>query len=64
MTAQVAACADQHWVVSKSAAKGGVSSSVQPVAGEARVQELARMLGGSPSGASIAHAQELLGAAA
>lgn len=58
--AQVAACADQHWVVSKQAGKAGVSSQVLPVQGDERVREVARMLGGSPSGASIAHAQELL----
>lgn len=58
--AQVAACADAHWVVSKTAAKGGVSSQVQAVSGEARAEELARMLGGSPSGAGLAHAKELL----
>ncbi len=58
--AQVAACADAHWVVSKSSGKAGVSSAVRVVHGEERVQELARMLGGSPSGAGIAHAQELL----
>ncbi len=58
--AQVAACADQHWVVSKLSGKAGVSSQVLAVKGDERVREVARMLGGSPSGASIAHAQELL----
>jgi DNA repair protein RecN (Recombination protein N) len=58
--AQVAACADQHWVVSKQAGKAGVSSQVLAVQGDERVRDVARMLGGSPSGASIAHAQELL----
>lgn len=58
--AQVAACADQHWVVSKVGGKAGVSSSVAAVAGEARVGEIARMLGGSPVGAGRAHAEELL----
>jgi DNA repair protein RecN (Recombination protein N) len=58
--AQVAACADQHWVVSKQASKAGVRSSVAPVAGDDRIAEVARMLGGNPSGASVAHAQELL----
>ena len=64
---QVAACADRHLVVSKKAAGGGVASDVQPVAGEARVAEIARMLAGERlSGTSLAHAQELLavGAAA
>ncbi|MCK6426985.1 MAG: DNA repair protein RecN [Burkholderiaceae bacterium] len=60
--AQVAACADQHLVVSKEAgAQGRTTSQLQPVEGEARVAELARMLGGgahSPSG--LAHAREML----
>src|SRR5262249_29880225 len=43
---QVAACADQHLVVSKKAEKAGVASSVAPVQGEQRVAEVARMLGG------------------
>ncbi len=58
--AQVAACANHHWVVSKASGKGGVSSQVLPVKGEERVKEIARMLGGSPSSASVAHAKELL----
>ena len=62
--AQVAACADAHWLVSKQAAKAGVSSQVAKVSGEARVQELARMLGGTPSGAGLAHAKELLAGSA
>jgi DNA repair protein RecN (Recombination protein N) len=58
---QVAACADRHLVVSKKAAGSGVASDVQPVAGEARVAEIARMLAGERlSGTSLAHAQELL----
>ena len=61
--AQVAACADRHFVVAK-AARGGVTESrVTPVAGEARVAEIARMLGGGRlSGTSRAHAEAMLGA--
>ncbi len=43
---QVASCADHHLLVSKTSAKEGVSSSVTPIAGEQRVTEIARMLGG------------------
>jgi DNA repair protein RecN (Recombination protein N) len=58
---QVAACADAHLVVSKSQDAGQVHSDLQAVAGEARVAEIARMLGGERlSGTSRAHAQELL----
>ncbi len=58
---QVAACADHHFVVAKRAQGGRVASEVAPVAGEARVAEVARMLGGERlSGTSLAHAQEML----
>jgi DNA repair protein RecN (Recombination protein N) len=58
--AQVAACADQHLIVSKSAVKGQAASEVQAVAGEARVAEVARMLGGERLATSLAHAQQLI----
>jgi DNA repair protein RecN (Recombination protein N) len=62
---QVAACADHHWVVSKLTEAGQTSSRLQAVAGEARVAEVARMLGGQQlSGTSFAHAQEMLATAA
>ena len=62
---QVAACADHHFVVSKHAQGGRTRSDVAPVAGEARVAEIARMLGGERlSGTSLAHAQEMLTVAA
>ena len=58
---QVAACADQHLVVSKSQVEGQTRSSVQPVSGEARVREIARMLGGERlSDTTLAHAKEML----
>ncbi len=58
---QVAACADHHFVVAKRAHGGSVRSSIEPVSGEARVAEVARMLGGEKlSGTSMAHAQEML----
>ncbi len=61
---QVAACADLHRVVSKQAAGGGTRSTVTPVAGEQRVAEVARMLGGERlSGTTLAHAKEMLGGA-
>jgi DNA repair protein RecN (Recombination protein N) len=58
--AQVAACADHHFVVSKAAQQGSTASEVQPVAGEARVAEVARMLGGERLATSLAHAQQLI----
>ena len=44
--AQVAASADHHVVVDKQLQDGRTTSRVTPVAGEARVREIARMLGG------------------
>ena len=60
---QVAACADRHLVVAKSLQDGATASRVAPVTGEARVAEIARMLGGERlSSTSLAHAQEMLAA--
>ncbi len=62
---QVAACADHHFVVAKVSRDGVTRSEVTGVAGEARVAEVARMLGGERlSGTSLAHAQEMLSVAA
>lgn len=59
---QVAACADHHLLVSKTAVKGQVSSQVRGVSGEERVSEIARMLGGEKlSATTLAHAREMLG---
>ena len=59
---QVAACADHHLVVAKRADGKGTPSGVTQVAGEQRVAEVARMLGGERlSGTTLAHAKEMLG---
>jgi DNA repair protein RecN (Recombination protein N) len=58
--AQVAACGDHHFVVTKLAQAGRSVSEVRPVAGEARVAEVARMLGDARLATSVAHAQQLL----
>jgi DNA repair protein RecN (Recombination protein N) len=61
---QVAACADQHLLVSKQLKAKQTISDVQPIAGEQRVGEIARMLGGEKlSGTTMAHAKEMLGQA-
>jgi DNA repair protein RecN (Recombination protein N) len=64
---QVAACADHHLLVAKRAAAdtstGGTrtESGVQPLDGEGRTREIARMLGGERvSATSLAHAREML----
>jgi DNA repair protein RecN (Recombination protein N) len=63
---QVASCADHHFVVSKNTSRAGTTTSaVAPVVGEARVAEIARMLGGEKlSSTSLAHAQEMLASSA
>ena len=58
---QVAACSDQHLVVAKLTEKGKTYSTVDAVSGEARVAEIARMLGGEKlSSTTLAHAKEML----
>ena len=58
---QVAACADQHWVVRKQFQDGATRSSVAPVAQTEREAEIARMLGGQVASATtLAHAREML----
>lgn len=58
--AQVAAYAHHHLRVTKVHEGGAAHSDVTLIDGEARVEELARMLGGSGSDVSLAHARELL----
>ena len=58
--AQVAVAADTHYVVQKS--EGDVpETSLREVRGEERVREVERMLSGSTTETSLAHARELLG---
>jgi DNA repair protein RecN (Recombination protein N) len=56
---QVAAAASRHFHVSKAVTEGRTRTSLTEVAGESRVEELARMLGGKTKSA-IEHARELL----
>ena len=57
---QVAAQGAAQFVVTKEYAKGRTVSELQEVEGEARVEEIARMLGGKGDSA-LAHARTLLG---
>jgi len=58
---QVAACADNHLKVAKNKSPKGTTSTVQPVTGDHRVAEIARMLGGErPTDTTLAHAREML----
>lgn len=56
---QVAAAAEEQWVVSKEIHHGRAVTRLTPCAGPAREAELARMLGGR-SATALAHARELL----
>lgn len=58
--AQVAAHADHHLVVRKSDDGQVTRSGVTRVEDEERIQELARMLGGTDSAAALEHARDLL----
>lgn len=61
---QVAASADHQWQVSKTAKNGAVTSTVVPLEGEGRVEEIARMLGGMKiTETTRKHAAEMLGGA-
>jgi len=60
---QVAAQADHQWSVAKATANGAVRSSVAVLDEAARIEELARMLGGTRITATTRkHAAEMLGA--
>lgn len=62
---QVAGCAHHHLQVAKALEDGKTFSSVAPLDTTARVQEIARMLGGERiSDTSLAHAREMLEGAA
>ena len=58
---QVASCADHHLLVSKQSDTRGTWSEVSALKPEARVNEIARMLGGEKlSDTTLAHAREML----
>ena len=58
---QVAACAEHHWRVAKSETGGAVSSQVELLAAQPRIEEIARMLGGLEiTKTTQSHAAEML----
>ncbi len=58
---QVAACGRQHLRIRKAAANGSVAISVEPLDRKARIEEIARMLGGKEITATTRrHASEML----
>jgi DNA repair protein RecN (Recombination protein N) len=58
--AQVAAHAHQHLLVSKALQGGQTTSDIRPVEGDERTREVARMLGGTVTETSRAHAAAML----
>ena len=59
---QVAARADAQWTVTRASERGRVACAAAPITGAARVEELARMLGGAQITATTRkHAAEMLG---
>ena len=56
---QIAVLADAHFVVER-AGKVSPETNLREVTGEARVEEIARMLSGTADAASLAHAAEML----
>ena len=62
---QVAACGAQHWQVSKHSGGGQTVSTIRELEGSARVEEIARMLGGETlTETTRRHAAEMLEMAA
>lgn len=57
--AQVAVMGQRHYLVSKSG-EDVPETTIEEISGEARVHEIARMLSGDDSEASLAHAREML----
>jgi DNA repair protein RecN (Recombination protein N) len=59
---QVAACAHWQWTIRKETQEGATLSRVEPLDGDERVEEIARMLGGVKITATTRqHAREMLG---
>jgi len=57
---QVASMADEHYMVEKTASDGRTEVSVRKLSHQERVDEIARMLGGSGLKTASAHAEELV----
>ena len=55
---QIAALADQHFLITKNVIGGNTSTSIQVLDREGQIHELARMLGGE-EGYQLQHAQAL-----
>ncbi|MDR2508539.1 MAG: AAA family ATPase [Candidatus Ancillula sp.] len=61
--AQIAAKADHQYSIVKVEDKAGMHARIEELNGDARLEEIARMLSGNTSSAAMTHAKELLGLA-
>ncbi|MGN0907326.1 MAG: DNA repair protein RecN [Bullifex sp.] len=59
-SAQIAAKADEHLLVSKREEGDRTFSGVRKIDGDERIKEIARLLSGKTSGSALVHARELL----
>jgi len=58
---QIATFADQHYVIEKKSAAGKTKTTVRQVSGDARTEEVARMLSGAKlTDTSRKHAEQLI----
>lgn len=58
--AQIASMADAHYLIEKAATDSAVCVNVNELTGRARQEEIARMLGGTVTAASLSHAKEII----
>ena len=59
-TAQIAVAASRHYLVTKNSGAEVPVTSIVPITGDSRIEEIARMLSGDTEQVSIDHARALL----
>ena len=60
---QIAKFGDHHYRISKHVSRGRTRTAIEPLAGDDRIEEIARMLGGEAiTVATLDHAREIMGA--
>jgi DNA repair protein RecN (Recombination protein N) len=57
---QIASCGEKHFFIDKDSSGSKTKTEIYPLDGEARINEIARMLSGSDSTIALKHAEELL----
>ena len=61
--ARIAACADRNFLIEKTEDGGRTCTHIHPLDGEARLGEIARLIGGDTGEIALMHARELIGEA-